>query len=265
MSVEPFVALMRRYCIDYTNSHDLSVCDTIMEADYVVRISGMALPRDTAYKPAVEAVFERFPALGLVVHELVTNGDRLVMRFSEHAATPEGAMACWAGIGLYAWNGAKLTECRVEQDFWSQRRQLAAGAPDPLEPPHPDPWTTTRVQPPDPAAEAVVRAWLAAGDLGAAAAGRVDEASPAEHVPVVDADHVEVLDLFSAGARVAFHASMQGIYRGGLDGHDECGQRASIAVAGIATVEGERVTELHAVTDRFGTSLALARAVAADR
>ena len=45
---EPFVALMRRYCIDYTNSHDLSVCDSIMEPDYVVHIAGMALSATTA-------------------------------------------------------------------------------------------------------------------------------------------------------------------------------------------------------------------------
>ncbi len=98
--MDPFAALMRTYCIDYTNSHDLSVCDSIMEPDYVVRICGLALERDTAYKPSVEDVFRRFPALGLVVHELVTNGDRLAMRFSEHGATASGVQACWAGIGL---------------------------------------------------------------------------------------------------------------------------------------------------------------------
>ena len=35
MTMEPFVALMRRYCIDYTNSHDQSVCDEIMAPEYV--------------------------------------------------------------------------------------------------------------------------------------------------------------------------------------------------------------------------------------
>ena len=52
--IEPFVALMRRYTIDYTNSHDLAVCDEIMEPRYVVHISGMTLVRDTTYKPALE-------------------------------------------------------------------------------------------------------------------------------------------------------------------------------------------------------------------
>jgi predicted ester cyclase len=162
---EAFVQLMRTYCIDYTNSHDLSVCDAIMDPDYVVYITGMSLGRDSAYKPSVAQVFERFPNLGLAVHEFVTNGDRLAMRFSEHAADTSGGLACWPGIGLYDWNGSQLTTCRVEQDFWSQQRQLDSGVPDALEPPHLDPWTTTTASPSQRAAEQVAREWLVAGDL----------------------------------------------------------------------------------------------------
>lgn len=257
--MEPFAALMRTYCIDYTNSHDLSVCDSIMEPDYVVRICGMALERDTAYKPSVEAVFERFPALGLVVHELVTNGDRLVMRFSEHAATPDGTLSCWAGIGLYDWNGTRLTSCRVEQDFWSQRRQLHTGAPDPLEPPHLDPWVTTTAVAADPSAEAVVLAWLSDGDLTAAGGGRIDEGPVSAHRPVVETTDVEVHDLFSAGDRVAFHATLRGAYAGGLD-VEPTGQPVSMDVAGLATVDDGRISDLRAVTDRLSTWASLTRA-----
>lgn len=248
--MHPFAALMRRYCIDYTNSHDLSVCDSIMEPGYVVRICGMTLERDTAYKPSVEQVFARFPALGLVVHELHTNGRRLVMRFSEHGASADGALACWAGIGLYDWNGSKLLTCRVEQDFASQRRQLTTGVPDPLEAPHVDPWCTAEERPADPAAEAAVREWLAAGDLAAAPEGRIDEGGLADHEPMVVAESVEVLDLFSAGDRVAFHATFRGAHVGS-------GQPAAIDVAGLVRVAGGNVADVHAVTDRFGTSLAL--------
>ena len=258
--MEPFVALMRTYCIDYTNSHDLSVCDSIMEPDYAVHIAGMRLERDAAYKPAVEQVFERFPALGLVVHELVTNGDRLVMRFSEHAATPDGALACWAGIGLYAWNGTRLTMCRVEQDFVSQQRQLDGGVPDPLEPPHLDPWLTTVARPADPAVEEAARAWLATGDLRAAPGGRIDDRAVAEHAPLLDVTAVDVHDLFSAGDQVAFHVTLRGAYTGGLDGIDPTGQPMQLDVAGILTVDGGAVTAVRAVTDRFGAWLRMAAA-----
>jgi predicted ester cyclase len=261
--VEPFVALMRTYCIDYTNSHDLSVCDSIMEPGYVVHIAGMSLERDAAYKPAVEQVFDRFPALGLVVHELATNGQRLVMRFSEHAATPEGTLACWSGIGLYDWNGTRLTSCRVEQDFVSQQRQLEGGVPHPLQPPHLDPWITTVAEPADAAAEAVARAWLATGDLTAAASGRIDEAEVAAHAPILAVTEVEVHDLFSAGVRVAFHASVHGRYTGGLDGFDADGRPVWIDVAGILTVRDGAVATVQAVTDRFGAWLRLAGAAEA--
>lgn len=241
--MHPFAALMRRYCIDYTNSHDLSVCDSIMEPGYVVHICGMALERDAAYKPSVEQVFSRFPALGLVVHELHTNGRRLVMRFSEHGATADGVLACWAGIGLYDWNGDKLLTCRVEQDFHSQRRQLTTGEVDPLEPPHVDPWLSLVERAPDPDAEAVVRDWLAAGDLAAADDGRIDDGPIDRHVPVVEVEAAEVHDLFSAGDRVAFHATLRDASVG-------------IDVAGLVRVAGGRVVGVHAVTDRFGSSLA---------
>jgi patatin-like phospholipase/acyl hydrolase len=35
---EPLVALMRRYCIDYTARHDLSVCDDIMVPGYTLHM-----------------------------------------------------------------------------------------------------------------------------------------------------------------------------------------------------------------------------------
>jgi len=254
--IEPFPALMRRYCIDYTNSHDLGVCDQIMEPDYVVRISGMSLVRDAAYKPAVEFVFARFPGLGLAVHEMITSGDRLAMRFSEHAGAPEagGNLLCWAGIALYRWNGAKLTECRVEQDFLSQRRQLASGRPDPLEPPHLDPWTATRSVAADPAAERVVAGWLRSGALGKAASGRIDDTDVADFEPVIEPADVEILDLFSAGPSVAFHASLGGRYRGGLaDADEHRGSETRLDLAGIATVAGAEVRNVRIVTDRLGT------------
>ena len=243
---EPLVSLMRAYCIDYTNSHDLSVCDAIMEPDYVVHITGMQLERDTAYKPAVEAVFERFPHLGLVVHQLVTNGDRLAMSFSEHGATPEGRLACWSGISLYDWNGRRLTSCRVEQDFWSQQRQLRTGSADPLDPPHIDPWTTTRTEEPDARVESVVRSWLANGHLAACSRGRIDEGPAASYSPVIKTSAVTIHDLFSAGDRVAFHATLSGEYIGGA-------QEASLHVAGIVGVADGRVDDVQIVTDRMGT------------
>lgn len=262
--MEPFVALMRRYCIDYTNSHDQKVCDEIMAPEYVVHISGFDLPRDAAYKPAVTRVFARFPGLQLQVHELVTNGERLAMRFSEHGAAADaaGRLAAWGGIGLYRWNGRQLLENFVEQDFLAQEEQLATGVPAPLESPHLDPWLATRAEPANARAEAVVREWLARGDLRAAKGAVIDGSWHAPLAPSpLEVESVAVNDLFSAGARVAFHVTQRGRYRGGLPGLDasHAGSAMSLRCVGLAQVEGDEVRALRAVTDRLGSRMALAQ------
>ena len=85
---DPFVALMRRYVNDYTNRHDTTVCKDIMEPDYTLRMGPhIVTGRDDNYIPAAQRQFRQFPGLCLTVHEIVTNGARLAMRFSEHGAS----------------------------------------------------------------------------------------------------------------------------------------------------------------------------------
>jgi ketosteroid isomerase-like protein len=258
--MEPFVALMRRYCIDYTNSHDQSVCDAIMHPDYVVHISQANLPRDLLYKPAVRGVFERFPGLGLVVHEFVTNGDRLAMRFSEHGAAPAegGRYAAWGGIGVYRWNGEQLLENFVEQDFLAQQAQLSGSAPPaPLEPPHLDPWIGTSAEPARPETEKIAREWLERGELRDAPEVVVDSSWYEALAPSpLAVESVVINDLFSAGDRVAFHVSQNGRYTGGLPGVDASreGETARLDCAGLARVMDGRVQSARVVTDRLGTA-----------
>ncbi|OBI87666.1 hypothetical protein [Mycobacterium sp. 1245805.9] len=254
--MHPFVALMRKYCIDYTNSHDQSLYPEIMEPDYVVHINGLSLVRSTTYAEAVRQIFDAAPGLGIVVHEFVLNGDRLCMHFSEHAAMPAGGargLACWRGIGLYKWNGHRLTENYVEQDYFAMQAQIASGRPHPLMPPHIDPWTTTEAVPADPDAEQAVRAWLEAADLAAAPSHDIDDArTGATYQAVLDPREVVVNDLFSGGADVPFHVTIRGRYRGGLgaaaDAH--VGMPATLQVAGIARVADGAVASVSAVTAR---------------
>jgi hypothetical protein len=255
--MHPFVALMRKYCIDYTNSHDQSLCDEIMEPDYVVHINRMDLVRSTTYSAAVSAFFRAAPGLGLVVHELVVNDSRLCMHFSEHGAFAAGdgrALACWRGIGLYKWNGRRLTENFVEQDYFAMQQQLATGVPHPLKPPHLDPWMTTEAAAPDEGAEQVVRGWLAKGDLAAAQAVEIDDSRTGRpYEPVLDVEVVTVDDLFSAGSSVPFHVTLQGRYRGALGAAFDIhvGQPARLDAAGIARVAGGAVTAVDLVTTRL--------------
>jgi hypothetical protein len=246
--VEPFVALMRRYCLDYTARHDLTVCDEIMDPGYVLHMGGRDLAgRDEAYKPAAAAQFRQFPGLCLTVNQIVCSGDRLALRFTEHGASArhDGARAAWGGIGLYRWDGRRLLENFVEQDYLGRRGQLAEGSPDPVERPAVAPWDT-KAAAPDRAAEAVVREWLAAGDVTGVT---TDDGRPAYQI--LDTERTEVNDLFSAGAHVAFHA----VQHGTLVGDDErfAGDAlAMLHLAGVVSVTGGHVTGGRVIRDRLG-------------
>jgi hypothetical protein len=258
-TIHPFVALMKTYCIDYTNSHDQSLYDEIMEPDYVVHISGYDLVRDESYSPAVTDLFRRAPGLGLVVHELVLNGDKLCLRFSEHAAMPsdEGRrLGCWKGIGVYSWNGRRLTENFVEQDYYALNQQVTSGHPHPLEPPHLDPWVSTEAVAADPSAEAAAHAWITHGDLADAGHYDIDDSRTGRaYVPIVEWTDVTINDLFSAGPRVAFHATVRGPYRGGLEDVPDThlGTDVTLHAAGLLGVASDGSMEsVHAVTTRMG-------------
>jgi predicted ester cyclase len=254
--VEPFVALMRRYVNDYTNRHDTSVCAEIMEPDYTLRMGPHEIAgRDELYIPAARKQFTQFPGLCLTVHEIVTNGDRLAMRFSEHGRSvrDDGRGAAWTGLGLYRWNGMKLVENFVEQDYLARRRQLSTGVPAVVEPPALAPWDTV-AETADPAAEAVVRDWLVA---------------PTDTVAVDDRDTITLLeettsqvdDLFSAGSSVAFRVTRTGRYAGGLEDVDASlvGVPATMHLVGLVTVADGRVSGGRIVRDRLGLARSLSR------
>ncbi|MDL5157400.1 ester cyclase [Actinomycetospora termitidis] len=245
--VEPFVALMRRYVVDYTNRADLAVCDEIMEPDYVLRMGPHVLAgRDDAYKPATRRQLEQFPGLVLTVHDVITDGQRLALHFSEHGASArhEGRAAVWGGIGLYTWNGTRLTANRVEQDYQARRRQLADGVPDVVPPPTLAPWDTTAV-PADPDTERVVRAWAAAG-LPPVGDVVVDDGRAAD--VLVDPGEVTVDDVVVAGPRAAVHVTVRGPHRG--DEHP--GAAATLHAAALVDVEGGRVARGRVIRDRLG-------------
>lgn len=260
--MEPLVALMRRYVVDYTNRHDTSVCADLMEPGYTLRMGAHEVAgRDELYIPAARKQFDQFPGLGLTVHEIATNGDRLAMRFSEHGASIRhgGAAASWSGLGLYRWNGTRLVENWVEQDYTARRRQLSGDGPDPVDAPAVAPWDTV-AEPGDPAAEKAALDWVAAG-LPAAGV-RWDDGD--DHALVADTED-RVDDVFSAGDRVAVRVTRTGTYAGGLDGVDDAavGRPATLHLVALVRVAGGAVAGGHGVRNRQDLARSLTRAEAA--
>jgi hypothetical protein len=249
-----FVALMRRYVYDYTNRHDFAVCDQIMVPGYTLHMGTYDITgRDTQYKPATNKQFEQFPGLCLTVNEIITNGSRLSLRFSEHGASVRhnGALASWSGIGLYKWDGERLTENYVEQDYFSRREQLSSGRPKPVEAPALAPWDT-QPQPENSAAESVVRKLLHDGELTAASGIVFDDAwTGAPLQKILQADGAVIDDLFSAGDQVAFRITQTGRVLPDFDA-TSAGCSAILHMTGIVTVRDGRIVAGRVIRDRLG-------------
>jgi predicted ester cyclase len=253
--MDPLSKLLQRYCFAYTATHDFSVADQIMADDYTFYMGEHAFTgREEAYKPAADRQFKAYPGLGFAVHDFFSNGDRCAMYFSEYGhAIQYGADTAWHGVSLYRWNGERLTECRIEQDYYGRRRQLLTKRPDPVDQPAYAPWTAA-VEKANPASEAVVSAWLKEGGLLKSQLGSLDDervAPSIARVLLLDS-RTDVVDIMSAGARVAFQVKMSGRYGGGLEeliGHE--GADAALYATGFADVDNGAVRNVRAVTDRY--------------
>ena len=260
---------MQRYVVDYTNGHDLAVCDEIMSPAYRIQIGGDVLDL-SEYKAMVGKAFERFPDLALTVHEISWSGRRVAMRFSESATSPRhgDARAVWPGIALYRLDeGGRLASCAVEQDFYGRHEQLVSRSPAAEEPPHPSPWSTVEEEP-NPDGEHVARAWLAARDHSPPAAraeleapGLVIKRDGDDRPPLLSHRETEVDDLLSAGDRIAVRLTIRGEYAGGLAGVDNTaiGARCYLHSTGLLEVTRARVRRVQIVTDRYGLRRRLGR------
>lgn len=246
--IHPLVRLAQQFTLDWLNRADADVPARIMRPDYLVHISEIELAGPAAYTRATVGQLRQFPGLMLTVHEVLTDGHRLCLAFTEHggSARHDGRAAAWAGIALFDWDGERLAENWTQEDYYARRRQLADGRPDVIAAPAVAPWTTSP-RPANPAAEATVRDWLAAPTFGAV---RLDDGS--QHEPAIIVEAAEIHRLFSAGDRVAFAASWSGRYRGGLAGVAEDRQPATLGIAGVLTVRENAVLAGTLVTDRLG-------------
>ncbi|MGP6177245.1 nuclear transport factor 2 family protein [Microbacterium sp. A196] len=252
--IPAFGLLLRDYAFAYTASHDFGVCDRLMIEDYVLRMGEFEIRgRDDAYKPATEKQYRQYPGLGFTVHDFMTNGDRAALRFSEHGKSLlTGALTSWRGISMYRWDGERLTECRVEQDYFSRRRQSESAASHEVPSPGADPWTDSFSEA-SRDTESAVRAWLERGDLFTSNTVEFDDELEAGHQRArLEELTVDVLDLFSCGEQAAFHIRAEGVYTGGLGSESDAliGVYGALYASGYVNIASGRISG-HVVTDRL--------------
>jgi hypothetical protein len=229
--MHPFVAVLHRYVVEFLAAHNTDVCAQIMEPDYVLHMGDVTLgPRDDVYVPAVAAQLQQFPGLCMNVHDLFVNTDgRLAMHFSQHGASRQhgGRQAVWQGVGLYRWNGTRLTSNVALEDYEGRRIQLSTGISDSVKPIAVAPWDEVEQEPND-EAEHVVREWLASK--------RWTSHTDGGGVVLADAT-VTVTEIVSGGLRVGFAGVARGQYAGGLDVPDSCvGANSELHLVGYVTV-----------------------------
>lgn len=253
-AVPVLASRLRRYCFAYTASHDLSVCGDIMIEDYTLHMGEFQIRgRDDAYKPAVDKQYRQFPGLGMSVHDLLITSERAALHFSEYGRSVlSGTTAAWSGISMYHWDGDRLTDCRVEQDYYSRRRQLQSGEPNRIDAPAHDPWARPTEQS-DAQVEAITRAWLSGNGLGALAVGSMDDEAVASAARIVlDQPEIVILDCFSGAERAAFHVTATGTitdWPGGADG--VLGKHTNVYYSGIAHVRDGQVVSARVISDRL--------------
>lgn len=263
--MDPLSHVMQRYCFGYTATHDFGVADQIMADDYTFYMGEAVFTgREAAYKPAAERQFKAYPGLGFTVHDFFSNGERCAMYFSEHGhSIKSGTNTAWHGVSLYRWNGRLLTECRIEQDYYGRRRQLDTKVPDPIDQPAYAPWTAP-IEKPNAASERLVTEWLSDGGLLTSQIGSLDDERVAPRIARVQFanESSKVLDMMSAGTRVAFQVRIDGTYVGGLkelNGRE--GVRAFLYATGIADLQDGALARVRAVTDRYNMERRILAAV----
>lgn len=254
LTVPLLASRLRRYCFAYTASHDPSVCDDIMVEDYELIMGEFTIRgRDDNYKPAALKQYRQFPGLGMSVHDLLITSERAALHFSEYGRSVlSGTTAGWSGISMYHWDGDRLTDCRVEQDYYARRRQLRSGEPNAVEPPAHDPWTT-EVESPDPLVEAAARRWLTSGGLDTVPIGSMDDEPVTSGARIgLDDPQIDILDCFAGSTRAAFHATATGTiteWPGAADG--VVGKQATVYYSGIVQVRDGQVAGARVISDRL--------------
>jgi predicted ester cyclase len=253
------VQLMRRWVVDYFNSHDASTAHDFIAADYSLEIGDYVFAgRDEQWLPAVAQQMQTFPGMGMTIHQVVSTHDKVAAYFSEHG-TSNGRTAVWSGVGIYRSDGQVLTGCIAQEDYMTRQRQLKSGMCDPVESPSPNPWDTV-ILPANPQAESVVCECLLQAWPSAIPGVRCDDEHITDAKLVFEVTSLEFTEIFSSGDDVAFHVRQTGIYTSGFAGLNACDVPMVLNCNGIVKVAEGKIISGRVIRDRLGLKARLQKA-----
>lgn len=238
------LAAVRRWAVNWLAGGDADSAVACLAENYELRIGAFTLsPRD-AYIEGTVTQLERYPGLGVTVHDVLTDGLHTVVRLSEHGASVRhgGASAAWRVVALFEHQGDRISRGWAEEDYWARRRQLATGSSDRLDAPAVAPWATT-ARDPEPGIDTAVREWITAGAAPCAGVIRDDEDLVQNYEQPFEATSGTVDVLVVSGRRAGFHAVVEG---------SAGGTTVLLPVAGLVEVAVDGTLTGHLITDRLG-------------
>ena len=257
-TLHPGVQLTRRWVVEYFNGHNETAAREFIAPDYALEIGDHVFEgRDSQWLPAVAQQFAQFPGMGMTVHQVVVGSDdkadRVGVWFSEHGTSggPGGPVAVWSGIGIYRAEGGKLVGCCAQEDYFTRSRQLRSGIPDGVDPADPAPWDTQPLGS-NLESQKIVQQWLQHAWPASGSDIHVDDEHITGQQVVFEVSATEIVDMFSSGSDVVFHARQKGIYRSGLPGVPQRQREELLNVNGMVSVRDGVVCSGRIIRDRGG-------------
>jgi predicted ester cyclase len=129
-------AIVRR-AFDEIGQGELAVADEIIATGFVRHDLGGNFPDVTGpegVKRLIAALRAAFPDIQTTVEDVISGGDRVVVRFTAQAThegqfqriAPTGKRVSWAGINVYRVANGQIQETWQLADTWGLMRQLGA-------------------------------------------------------------------------------------------------------------------------------------------
>jgi predicted ester cyclase len=127
-------AVVRRFMTELWSDGNLSVADEVVATDHVHRVGEDELRGPDEIKGAVLGLRAAFPDLRFEIDDLVSDGDRVVLRWTAtgtHEGTfadvaPTGRRVVWIGCDWFRLRSGQLTEAFVVADGGALYEQLTS-------------------------------------------------------------------------------------------------------------------------------------------
>ena len=129
------LAVVQRFIDGAVNGHDAEVIDETWSTEISWNGGSLGTHRTREeFKAALASAQSAFSSMQLTIHDTLTDGDKVAVRFTNSGtntgtfmANPAtGKHAEWLGIGIYTVHDGRITEGWFAEDIFGLVRQLGA-------------------------------------------------------------------------------------------------------------------------------------------